>query len=587
VVTATVVVLVLLVVGWLGVRGLLARHRLTTARADLTAARHALLEGRLADADARIRSSSKATSSASSLTGDPIWRAAGHLPAVGRSFVVTHAVADGANRLAHTVLPDAYQAARVLDPAHVRRPDGTIDLDRVTKAAPRLRSASAEAIRVDGQIRALPTGGVGPVSHARTQLAHESANIVSALSGGVRAVELAPALLGADRPRSYFVLVQQYAESRGTGGLTGGFAVLRFDHGHVAVTAQGSNADLSAAPVDVPSRVSAEWVAHYRPLSAFQNWLGVNVSPNLPVVSRVIAARWKQQSGQSVDGVVALDAQALSDILQGSKPIRLPNGSDLAARDIIPYLSLYQYAGYPAPHVSDQANSSGPRKQLLSAISRAATDRLMSGGGDTSALMRGVISAIQSGHLRMASDDPELQGGLHEAGIDGALPSGPAPVAYPVVFNSAGGKLDYFLDRSIRYAATCAGGRRHSTITVELTNRAPATGLPPYVTTRFDAEGVVSSTDNRDTLVVYGTRGAVLKAAHLGGRSLIPYLQVGPYLASFTEEGLPAWSILLPLPRDKTQRLVLDLEEPAVRGAVRIPEQPLARPLQVRTDVRC
>ena len=37
------------------------------------------------------------------------------------------------------------------------------------------------------------------------------------------ALEIAPTLLGEDRPRRFFVLVQQNAESRGTGGLPGGF----------------------------------------------------------------------------------------------------------------------------------------------------------------------------------------------------------------------------------------------------------------------------------------------------------------------------------------------------------------------------
>ena len=38
----------------------------------------------------------------------------------------------------------------------------------------------------------------------------------------------------------------------GTGGLPGGFAILRADKGHLTIDAQGSNADLHAGPIPPP-----------------------------------------------------------------------------------------------------------------------------------------------------------------------------------------------------------------------------------------------------------------------------------------------------------------------------------------------
>jgi hypothetical protein len=154
-----------------------------------------------------------------------------------------------------------------------------------------------------------------------------------------------------------------------------------------------------------------------------------------------------------------------------------------------------------------------------------------------------------------------------------------------VITSATGGKLDYFLDRSVRYeAGACTGPRRGSEITIDVTNRAPASGLPPYLTIFIDQRGQRSTTDSAVVVSLHGTRGASLLLATLDGQPLpFGHVETGPYLSVGSDEGVPVWYLYLELPREKTRRLVLDLDEPVVPGAVRIPEQPMARPLKVST----
>ena len=57
------------------------------------------------------------------------------------------------------------------------------------------------------------------------------------------AAQAIPAVLGKDGPRSILVMLQNGAELRTGGGLTGAFAELRADHGAVTIVDQASSND--------------------------------------------------------------------------------------------------------------------------------------------------------------------------------------------------------------------------------------------------------------------------------------------------------------------------------------------------------
>ena len=575
---APVVLVAAMLGGWLGLRALAARNHLEQARTELSTARTALLDRRVDDARAAIVSAARDTTAARRLTGDPVWRLAASVPVLGRSPAAVRGLASAVDDIARQVLPPGLRAADAFAGQSLRRPDGSVDLGLVTGAQPAVAQAAARLQAVDDRLVALPTSGVvGPVRSAQAQLQDQLRQLGVAVGSAQRVVALAPALLGADRPRRYFVLVQQPGESRGTGGLPGGFAILEADAGRIRVTQTGSNADLRNGDIAVPAGVSEEYAYEYGGNLGFRLWQNVNLSPDLPSVARVVAARWKAQGGQDLDGVLTLDPTAIADLLRGSGPVDVGGGKLVAPADMVAYLTVGQYAGLG---LSSQA----VRKDALSLAARSAAERLNSGAADPGQLLQGLAEAVRSGHLRMASDDPALQPGLAAGGVDGALPAGDAPVAYAVVENATQGKLDSFLARHITYTAgPCTGMSRSSTLTVELRNDAPATGLPPYLTIRDEAGRTTSSTESGMLLQTYGTHGAHLQAASLNGVPLaLPDATGTAVLHGGLEAELPFWSLNVDLPRGIPQVLTLHLQEPVVAGAARVPEQPLVRPL-VRT----
>ena len=571
---------------WIAVRGLEAQDRLESARGHLSTAREAAADRRLPEARAAVELAARDTSAARAATGDLVWRLVGAVPYGGANVETVRRLAEDADVLAGEVLPQALDGIDGADPVRLRRPDGTIDLALLAQVSPPIVDSARRVGAVREDLADLPSALVlARVAAARDELTAQVDELFATLDSASTAVRLAPALLGADRPRRFVVLLQQNAESRGTGGLPGGFAVVEVDGGRLRVTQTATNVDAPSGSIPLPEGVSDSYLVRYGTLGALDRWVNVNVSPDLPSVARVVADRFRVQRKQPVDGVIALDAQALAMILTGSEPISLTDGSTLPAEGLVDYLSIGQYAQFATATGVDVSGNNRARKDALSVIGAQTAARLTGRGGDSEALLRGLIGAVRSGHLRMASDDPALAL-LAGSGVDGALPSPLRPVAYPVLFNSSGSKLDQFIDRSVRYTASgCGNGRRSSRIEVTLTNRAPAQGLPPYVTTRITPQlEIVSSTEAFVTLNVYASAGSTLRRATLDGVVLDPTDPALPFLSRYVEGGLPAWAVPVTLPREQARTLVLELDEPVLPGAPQVPEQPLARPLVA--DVR-
>lgn len=559
---------------WLGLRSLQAKTALDDARVSLAAARDALVERDVATARQAISTAGEDTQRARNLTNDPVWRLASALPGYGATVRITRDLAEVADELARDILPEALDGAELIDPATLRTPDGVVDLDVVRAATPPIRSSADDAGRLLRDLEALPTQDVVPqVADARQELQQQVAELADALDGGATALEVAPALLGEDRPRRYLMLVQQTGESRGTGGMPGGFVEIVADGGRLTAASSGSNAELKNAPVEPPPGLPQDYIDLYQGEGAFRLWQNINLSPDLPVVAQVVEAKWQAQGGQPLDGVAVVDGQALATILSGSGPITLPDGRSIAPEQLEDYLAVEQYRDVPLT-----SQGALTRKDQLADAAALVAARLTSGGGDTLSLLTGLSDAVRSGHLRLASDDPMLAPGLEE--VDGALPRDDAPFTYPVVYNSTGGKLEHFLDRAVTYAlGPCDGDRRRTTVTFTLTNQAPE-GLPEYLTIRLRNDERTASLTNALTVQVYATRGTQLVRATLDGVGFLPENPAGGLLANDSEAGLPLWYTGVELPAGQPRTLVLELDEPVTPGTPRILEQPLSRPLE-------
>ncbi|MEV6290605.1 DUF4012 domain-containing protein, partial [Streptomyces sp. NPDC051896] len=567
-------------VAWIGVTGLLAHHELRAAQDDLDALRNsiatsatshpapAVAAGAPAESEQErlIRSAADHAASAHDLTTGPAWYTAAQLPFVGGSFESVRGIAEASDRLAGDVLPPLVRAVpRLTAGAHA----GGIPrvLTELEEQAAAFTRATRDASEVQADIHRLPGSTWLPAAdRARTQLSDQLDRIVPQTRDIAVAGRVVPSMMGVHGKRRYLLTFQNTAEARGTGGLPGAFAVLRADRGRLTFERFGNDTEMSGVRADV--NLGTEFAEQYGNNEPGSVWENSNMSPHFPSAGRLWTAYWRAHTGRRLDGALAIDPGALGLLLGAAGPARLPDGTTLTAGNAVDLTERTSYAAY---------ENVDERKAFFVEAASAAAKALMHAADDPGllpALLRAVHAVQREGRLQVWSAHGAEERLLVSRTFGGALPDTPGPFAGLVVNNAAGTKLDYYLDRSLVWApGSCTHDGRPVTVTVTLTNRAPASGLPYYVTQRVDTPPYRTRPgDNRLLVSYYASEGASLTQATLDGRRI--------ELIPGTERGHPVYTLDLELPRQSSRTLVLHLREPRADRTPTILRQTLVTPLR-------
>lgn len=397
------------------------------------------------------------------------------------------------------------------------------------------------------------------------------------------AAAIAPDALGLYRPRHYFVAFVNPVEARAGGGagLLGAYAVVSARGGRVRVDVVGSNDELPNLDVSPPG-LPQEFVDRYGDLGADTIWAATNLSPHFPYDGAAWAGMYAQVSGLPMDGVAALDPPALAVLLKGQQPLEQDGLGRVDAENVVSFLEKDQYR---LPLSANQ------RKGVLKAVAKAAADRILDQRRSLTALLPDLYRMTVDGHLRVMSTHPEVQARLERYPVAGVLPLTPPPFAAAYVTNGSSGKLEAYLGSHLDYRVrSCAGSTHRVTVTVTLSNHAPLSGLPAYVTTRADHPNFPTVPGQvREMLSVYLTQGARVAAADVDGRPL-PVRGGQDYsvadnrsLGLAQERGYPVIDAELELRPAQQRVLTLDVDEPRSDDAPLLQRQPL--PLPTTTTV--
>ncbi len=557
---------------WLVVTGLMAHRELDEVRSEVRALRGEISTGDKAGARSTAAELAKHAHRARQLTSGPIWAVAAQIPAAGEPLRTIRGITAAVDSVGKDVLPQLVSATGRLDPSTLRRSDGSVDLAALSSVAPALEHASVTMASASQVIGALPRSTwLSTVDTARSDVLGQ----LVALSGTVRSAELAthilPQMFGRDGPKRYFVAFQNEAEARGTGGLPGAFAILQADHGNLRFVRFESDSALSGVSADVD--FGADYRQLYDGAGTTTLYGNGNLSPNFPYAAQIWASMWHKKSGEHVDGVIAFDPTALSYLLAVTGPAALPDHSQVSARNVV---SLTQSAVYRR----FTADNEGRQRYLLD-VARVVGRQILNTRADPVALVRAAGTAAGERRLLAWSADPTVQSDLAKTAVSGIIPSTPAPYIGLSIVNDGGNKLDYYLDRSLTWQRTGCGASRQVTVTIKLSNNAPAIGLPPYVTLRSDSRSYpVKRGDNRLEVGYFATRGATMSGVTVDRH---------PATAGIgSERGHPVYTVDLELPRGTSRTVVLRLNEPSGPGEPTVLRQPLVRPLHVvLRDARC
>ena len=196
----------------------------------------------------------------------------------------------------------AAEALGGLDLESLRLIDGRIDLEALERLrAPFERTHRAMVQVADAATQSLRSPWlIGRAEYALRDFQGSVAEHLPSLDEAIDALDLAPRLLGVDRPQMYLVLFTPFSKAGGFGGSVAGYAELTADDGVLTLNPSGATVELDAgAPTDFRG------------------------------VAELATETYAEATGRRVDGAIAIDPEVLVHLLDQAG-VDHPSATDLA-----------------------------------------------------------------------------------------------------------------------------------------------------------------------------------------------------------------------------------------------------------------
>jgi hypothetical protein len=363
---------------------------------------------------------------------------------------------------------------------------GAVDLAAVQAAEEPVAGLVDTLVETIARLAGIDRGFlVGPVSDALDDALAEARDAGTAVDRLHRTVQVAPALLGQDRPARFLVLFTSPVEARGRFGFPASFAILRADGGRLTFERGGGIASIDPEgqfdqlALRVPPRAQP-----YLAYGVARNWRQLTIPAHAPA-SADLAVQMAEQAGVGpLDGVVYAAPEALASIigLVGDIPLE-EVGVTLTEDNAVDFLTRQQYLEFP--ELGQQAD----RRDLLVDVAELVGERL-----PLLSLPRAQDVLDRFGPLVATGDlvlsvpeglSPDAADLLADVGLDGGFPSpgdDDADVVLVTHRNTGINKIDLFLERRLTYDVVVdEGGQATGDLILELTNAVPDGDLPDYL----------------------------------------------------------------------------------------------------------
>ncbi len=498
-VVVLLVVLLVVSLGWLAVRAVQAAGALLDARSVVDRVQTAIDDRDTDTIVASVPAAQDATGRARSATSDPVWRLYEHAPWIGPQLRAVGTVSWALDDVTHDALPAVDAVAGLADGSALRRADGSIDVDALAAAAPRLHAAALATSAASDRVAGIDTEAlVGPLADPVTQVRTALAKVDAQLAGADKVATLLPGMLGADGPRSYLFLALNSAELRSAGGIVGTVLQVAADDGHLSLGKERTTSELRALDEPVLPLTPAERELYGDQLG---RWIqNASATPDFPRTAALITARWAADVGGHVDGVVATDPVAVKEVLGAVGKVRTGTGLTLEPSTFLRVLLSDTY----------RETANGPQADaVFSSVAGSIFGAVTSGKGTSQGLVAAVTEASSQGRVRVWSAHDDEQRVLAGTLVGGAFLSGAAPDATGVFLDDiTTGKLDYYLRTTV--GVECTASSRTATVRVTLAYDPPKdlADLPAYVLGTRPGEIPPGTLATR--VVVYAPRGAEL-----------------------------------------------------------------------------
>jgi len=279
-------------------------------------------------------------------------------------------------------------------------------------------------------------------------------------------------LLGKDSPRKYFLLFQNDAELRPSGGFWTAYGILKVDNGKVTPLISD---DIYSLDAKFKSTIPAP-----RPIKDYHinvpYWYlrDMNISPDFPTNAQTFLENYKKISSETFDAIIAIDTSVLVDLVDVLGRIGVPGYGNFSSEpdkrcygcpQII--YELEYIAGKPKSYIVDD------RKGFLAPLMHSILSNAMGAPKEKiTPLAQAFFKNIHNKHIIFYFLDEDLQQAGNLANITSSIQKTDTNTDYLhlVDSNMASAKTNLFIEQTIKHQIISKDGQVSHQVTVTYTN---------------------------------------------------------------------------------------------------------------------
>jgi len=440
---------VLVAVGWAASQIWLVADDLHSARDAASDLGSNLQAGETAGLSLQAERLRDHASDAADRTDSVTWRALSALPFVGDDADAVARVSSAIHVIGDDALAPLLETG--LDPATFTPRKGRIPLAPIEQAADPLARAAEGFSKARAELEQVDTGRLlaavrEPYDDALAEVVRADRAVTAAATGAA----LVPGMLGSEERRTYLVIFQNSAEVRSLGGMPGIMTTLTAKHGRVTMSNTRPVRSLGAAlerPV-LPLTAEEQQIWFEQPGTHFQDAVFI---PDFPRASELMAARFAEETGRQVDGVLSVDPAAMSYVVGATGGLTV-DGVELTQDNFVDELVHQPYLRYAEDPKAEDA--------FFAKVATGVFDAALSGSASPQGLLESLSRGVDEGRVLLHSFDEVEQGDLAGTRIAGELPvdrGGPLQVGV-YANDSTGSKMSYFLRHQTDLEVTSCEG---------------------------------------------------------------------------------------------------------------------------------
>jgi hypothetical protein len=301
------------------------------------------------------------------------------------------------------------------------------------------------------------------------QIAPELATIDSWL-------RVAPALLGLSGPTRLLVELMDRGEVRATGGYIGDYGVLTIENGRMQPFSL-----TDVLTLDYPYAWAHNWQNAPAPYSWFPfHGFGLrdsNISPDFPTAARLGIHQLAIEAGTTVQGVVALDAPVIAQVLKVVGPITVPSYHQVVTADNLEALTrLYTENPQVRKSAHHELFTIELGHEFMSKLHGLSSTQMV-------AIAQAMLASLRTKDLQVYLSDPAAEALLARQGLDGSLTRGPDDGLTIVDDNLSSNKSNLFATLSSEDTVTLDAqgtATHHLTVTYHF-DTATNSAMLPYL----------------------------------------------------------------------------------------------------------